>query len=173
MTKKKLKDFSSCTVRVSTLPNKLNEIKERSNIKFDRVVTTKLSHESLMLSFNEFLTSGPVYGTNVKFLCPTTSAFLITCSFQCLCSALSICSSLKAKVPPRRNVIIAGHSKIQCRKICSPWPQQRQHLGQSGVTLFLAIAIRVVFSKPQRIGNDPDNSKIKVRFLKTYTSDTC
>ncbi|OUM61137.1 hypothetical protein PIROE2DRAFT_12935 [Piromyces sp. E2] len=44
------------------------------------VVTTKLSHESLMLSFNEFLTSDPMYGNNVKFLFPIdmTSALLIT-----------------------------------------------------------------------------------------------
>ncbi|OUM62949.1 hypothetical protein PIROE2DRAFT_10638 [Piromyces sp. E2] len=89
-------------MRISPLPNKLNEIKERNNIKFDSVVTTKLSHESLMLSFNEFLTSDPAYGTNVKFLCPIDT----TCSFKCLCSALSICSSLKAKIPPRRNVKI-------------------------------------------------------------------
>ncbi|OUM61641.1 hypothetical protein PIROE2DRAFT_12282 [Piromyces sp. E2] len=66
-------------MRVSPLPNKLNEIKERSNIIFDSVVTSKLFHESLMLTFNEFLTSDPVYGTNVKFLCPidTTSTLLI------------------------------------------------------------------------------------------------
>ncbi|OUM66391.1 hypothetical protein PIROE2DRAFT_6437 [Piromyces sp. E2] len=50
------KDSVSCTVRVSPLPNKLNEIKEkRSNIKFDSVVKpTKLSHETLMVTFKEF-----------------------------------------------------------------------------------------------------------------------
>ncbi|OUM62862.1 hypothetical protein PIROE2DRAFT_10723 [Piromyces sp. E2] len=53
---------------------------ERSNIKFDSVVTSKLSHESLMFLFSELLTPDPVYGTNMKFLYPidTTSAFLIT-----------------------------------------------------------------------------------------------
>ncbi|OUM61995.1 hypothetical protein PIROE2DRAFT_11875, partial [Piromyces sp. E2] len=105
------KDSASCTVRVSPLPNKLNEIKERSNIKFDSVVTTtKLSHESLMLSFNEFQTYDPVYGTNIKFLCPIDT----TCSFKCLCSALSICSSLKVKIPPKKRT--AGHSKIHCKE---------------------------------------------------------
>ncbi|OUM64117.1 hypothetical protein PIROE2DRAFT_9223 [Piromyces sp. E2] len=88
-----------------------------------------------MLSFNEFQTSDPVYGTNIKFLYPidTTSALLITlvvllnlsksnfmellmigivlnCSFKCLCSALSICSSLKVKVPPKRSVKIKSFS---------------------------------------------------------------
>ncbi|OUM63164.1 hypothetical protein PIROE2DRAFT_10319 [Piromyces sp. E2] len=69
-----------------------------------------------MSTFNEFLTSDPVYGINVKFLYPIDT----TCSFKCLCSTLSICSSLKAKVPPRRNEKIAAHNKIQCRKVCSP-----------------------------------------------------
>ncbi|OUM64695.1 hypothetical protein PIROE2DRAFT_8460 [Piromyces sp. E2] len=85
------RDPASCTIQISPLPNKLNEIKERSHIKFDSVVITKLSHGSLMVSFNEFLTSDPIYRINVN------------CSFKCLCSALSICSSLKAKAPPRKN----------------------------------------------------------------------
>ena len=44
-------DSAICTVRDSPLLNRLNEIKGRSNIKYDSVVPIKLSHESLMLSF--------------------------------------------------------------------------------------------------------------------------
>jgi len=73
-------DSAICTVRDSPLPNRLNEIKERSNIRYDSVVSTKLSHESLMLSFVELLAFDPVYGIVEKFLCHigTTSALLIT-----------------------------------------------------------------------------------------------
>ena len=56
-------DFAKCTVRVSPLPNKLNEIKERSNIEYDSVVSTKLSLESLIFSFDKLLTFDPEYGT--------------------------------------------------------------------------------------------------------------
>ena len=51
-------DSAICTVRDSPLPNRLNEIKGRSNIRYDSVVSTKLSHESLMLSFVELLETG-------------------------------------------------------------------------------------------------------------------
>jgi len=47
------------TVRDSPLPNRLNEIEGRSNIRYDSVVSTKLSHESLMLSFVELLGFDP------------------------------------------------------------------------------------------------------------------
>ena len=43
------------TVRDSPLPNKLNEIKGRSNIRCDSVMSIKLSYESLKLSFIELL----------------------------------------------------------------------------------------------------------------------
>ena len=56
-------DFAKCTVRVSPLPNKLNEIKERSNIEYDSVVSTKLSLESLMFSFDKLIAFDPEYGT--------------------------------------------------------------------------------------------------------------
>jgi hypothetical protein len=73
-------DSAIRTVRDSPQSNRLNEIKGRSNIRYDSVVSTKLSHESLMLSFVELLTFDPVYGIVEKFLCPigTTSALLIT-----------------------------------------------------------------------------------------------
>jgi len=72
-------DSAICTVRDSPLPNRLNEIKGRSNIKYNSVVSTKLSHESLMLSFVELLAFDPVYEIVEKFLCHigTTSALLI------------------------------------------------------------------------------------------------
>ena len=72
-------DSAICTIRDSTLLNRLNEIKGRSNIWYDSVVFTKLSHESLMLSFVELLVFDPVYGIVEKFLCHigTTSALLI------------------------------------------------------------------------------------------------
>jgi len=53
-------DFANCTVRDSPLPNRLNEIKGRSNIRYDSMVSTKLSHESLMLWFVELLVFDPV-----------------------------------------------------------------------------------------------------------------
>jgi len=53
-------DSTICTVRDSPLPNRLNEIKGRSNIRYDSVVSTKLSHKSLMLSFVELLAFDPV-----------------------------------------------------------------------------------------------------------------
>ncbi|OUM67365.1 hypothetical protein PIROE2DRAFT_5227 [Piromyces sp. E2] len=65
------KDSISCTVWVSPLSNKLNEKKrkkKKSNIKFDSVITTTLSHESLMFSFNKFLTSDPEYETNSRMV---------------------------------------------------------------------------------------------------------
>ena len=46
-------DSAICTERDSPLPNRLNEIKGRSNIRYDSVMSTKLSHESLILSFVE------------------------------------------------------------------------------------------------------------------------
>ena len=55
-------DSTICTVRDSPLPNRLNEIKGRSNIRYDSVVSTKLSHELLMLSFAELLAFDPMYG---------------------------------------------------------------------------------------------------------------
>ena len=39
-------DSAICTVRDSPLPNRLNEIKGKSNIRYDSMVSTKLSHES-------------------------------------------------------------------------------------------------------------------------------
>jgi len=53
-------DSSICTVRDLPLPNRLNEIKGRSNIRHDSVVSTKLSHKSLMFSFVELLVFDPV-----------------------------------------------------------------------------------------------------------------
>ena len=61
-------DFAVCTVRDSLLPNRLNEIKGRSNIRYDSVVPTKLSYESLMFSFVELLAFVPVYGVVENFL---------------------------------------------------------------------------------------------------------
>jgi len=71
-------DSAICTVRDSLFPNRLNEIKGRNNI--NSVVSTKFSHESLMLSFVELLAFDPVYGIVEKLLChiDTTSALLIT-----------------------------------------------------------------------------------------------
>jgi len=73
-------DSAICTVRDSPLLNRLNEIKGRSNIRYDSVVSTKFPYESLMLSFVELLEFDPVYGIVEKFLCHIgmTSALLIT-----------------------------------------------------------------------------------------------
>ena len=73
-------DSAIRTVRDSPQSNRLNEIKGRSNIRYDSVVSTKLSHESLMLSFIELLAFDSVYGIVEKFICHigTTSALLIT-----------------------------------------------------------------------------------------------
>jgi len=49
-------DSAVCTVRDLILPNRLNEIKGRSNIRYDSVVSIKLSHESLVHSFLELPT---------------------------------------------------------------------------------------------------------------------
>ena len=54
-------DSAICTLRDSPLLSRLNEIKGRSNIRYDSVVSTKLSHESLMLSFAELLTFDRYY----------------------------------------------------------------------------------------------------------------
>jgi len=62
-------DSAICTVRDSPLPNRFNEIKGRSIIRYDGVVYTKLSHESSMLSFVELLAFDPLYGFVEIFLC--------------------------------------------------------------------------------------------------------
>jgi len=83
-------DSAICTVRDSPLLNRLNEIKGRSNIRYNSVVSTKLSHESKMLSFVELLAFDPMYGIVEIFLCRivTTSALLIT-----LCVLLNLSKS--------------------------------------------------------------------------------
>jgi len=65
--------------RDSPLPNKLNEIKGKSNIMCNSVVSTKLSLESLVLSFVELLAYDPVYGDVEKFIyhIGATSSLLI------------------------------------------------------------------------------------------------
>ncbi|OUM70572.1 hypothetical protein PIROE2DRAFT_1088, partial [Piromyces sp. E2] len=93
------KDSASCTVRVSPLPNKLNEKKkERSNIKFDSVVTTKLSHESFDLhgpTYNKDCFSKKRRKTLHYMEHETPMNGNKAGSFKCLCSTVSICSSLK------------------------------------------------------------------------------
>jgi len=73
-------DSAIYTVQDLPLPNRLNEIKGRSNIRNDSVVSTKLFYESLMLLFVELLVFDSVYGIVEIFLCHigTTSALLIT-----------------------------------------------------------------------------------------------
>ena len=58
----------------------MNQVLIGIYIGYDSVVSTKLSHESLMHSFVELLAFDPVYGIEEKFLCHigTMSAVLIT-----------------------------------------------------------------------------------------------